>query len=1476
MKHFFSFKPFVLFLGIILYSSISFSQSAIVDLNVDKIYNELSLLRNTNDAKPVFLPMPDGKYIKFIAKENNTISGEFRVEYPDILSFDIVGVDNPLLQGALTITKDKMYASILSEDGLIGIWPSKSRERGKYKVYIGNDDPESGNIPMVCSSDNSEERDIYNIKDHDGLSYRTSGSNGEVLRTYRLVLVCTGEFYQANGNSNGAVNSLITAVVNGWNVILKNNLSIKFILSRSPYLYKNKNTDPFIPDGDGGKSRTTQAVNAINSKFNKAVYDIGHVLHNHSVQMDPNGKWENGGLAALGVVCSDTKYYGSDGGPRKAAGWSGSYDNQANSYIGLSVHEVGHQFNMTHTFNGTGESCTDNISDVSAYEIGSGTTLMSYNGICSDAQNIPSYGTEDDYYHINSIERALSYINTYALCSTVDSTGNHAPEVEAGDSYTIPKGTPFYLMGEASDIDGDQLTYCWEEYDEDGTGHPTQGMIGASAANSTKAPLFRSYAPTTDPVRYFPNKNFILDGQNRNVAFEALSNVTRTLNFKLTVRDNFYGGGGVAWDETQVSVTSGSGPFVITSQNSNTSLTANGLNTFDLKWNVANTNKSPVNCSEVEVYFSVDGGKSFPYFLGKTQNDGSVSLSVPNLPTNQGRIMLKASGNIFFDINNKDIVIESTCEAVGTSFVPDTNVVGENNGEIDKRLNLPLEPVYGNKIVSFTGSVTTGDLPSNLVYKNVNTCAVAGNDVFYDIYQFQVTKSGNYTFQLGGTFGLVLNFYESEYNENNLCYNMIKTNAVKPSGSNNVTISPTVSVNLVEGKKYFVRISSFSSTFPSLPANYAMTISHKPSGADLYDDVPPPPDGFYYTFIAYDTENDVIEAIDKNSDFRYINPGTYYVQGISVSKDDSLILNSFAGKKFSELTEEIIISNICANLSSNKIMITVYNSGCPVTDSGIDSVLCHDNGTNMDPSDDYISFSLNPEESSTFESYSVKVADGFSVSPDTALFNQSTGFSLNTGSAGKGDIPASIEYDDGCSFIFSIPDPGTCSDCVNADARINEFHYDNVGNDKNEFVEVFINDPQPDSLNKYKIILYNGKNGKEYDEESLDDMTVTYGDGGAYYVWEPLSIQNGSPDGLALIGECGNTLGFLSYEGSFTAINGDAEGETSVDILVSETSKTPLSGSLQLIDSTWVKTIAFNTKGELNSLGPCIIADVDIRDVECHDNQTSFDPADDYLTFSLLLIGNQLEGSYAIFSDNGDLEPQTASYADTTLFTLFSGSAQLDTIFFTIKDTSDTLCTYEFVIVNEGSCSPDCKMTDAGLSNIRCDNNNTPNFAGDDKILFDLNPVGFNLAGEYNVNSNEYTIDPANAEYGKITTFEIVQGSAGKGDVIIAINDTNEDTCDLEITVTDPGVCSTSAIDEINAEKHLVNIFPNPANSILNIKTNINTIAKYKIVNNLGKKVNSGKYKDSIDISPLKKSIYYILFYDKENNIIDIVKFVKE
>ena len=140
---------------------------------------------------------------------------------------------------------------------------------------------------------------------------------------------------------------------------------------------------------------------------------------------------------------------------------------------------------------------------------------------------------------------------------------------------------------------------------------------------------------------------------------------------------------------------------------------------------------------------------------------------------------------------------------------------------------------------------------------------------------------------------------------------------------------------------------------------------------------------------------------------------------------------------------------------------------------------------------------------------------------------------------------------------------------------INEFHYDNTGTDTGEFVEIA--GPAGTDLSAYSIVLYNGSGGASYDTDTLSGTIPDQGGGfGTVVVNYPSNgIQNGSPDGIALLQ--GSTLiQFLSYEGSFAATNGPANGVTSTDIGVSETGTEPVGQSLQLkgsgnsyADFTW-------------------------------------------------------------------------------------------------------------------------------------------------------------------------------------------------------------------------------------------------------------------------------------------------------------------
>jgi len=128
------------------------------------------------------------------------------------------------------------------------------------------------------------------------------------------------------------------------------------------------------------------------------------------------------------------------------------------------------------------------------------------------------------------------------------------------------------------------------------------------------------------------------------------------MNFRVTVRDNHSGGGGVNTDAMRVNVRSESGPFVVTSPGSATTWTAGSTQTVN--WNVANTANAPVNCANVRILLSVDGGNSFPFTLASsTTNSGTATVTVPNTPTSAARVKVEAIANIFFSISLPNFTI---------------------------------------------------------------------------------------------------------------------------------------------------------------------------------------------------------------------------------------------------------------------------------------------------------------------------------------------------------------------------------------------------------------------------------------------------------------------------------------------------------------------------------------------------------------------------------------------------------------------------------------------------------------------------------------------------------------------------------------------------------------------------------------------------------------------------------------------------
>jgi hypothetical protein len=273
---------------------------------------------------------------------------------------------------------------------------------------------------------------------------------------------------------------------------------------------------------------------------------------------------------------------------------------------------------------------------------------MSYAGICDPSNDLQP--NSDPQFHAISFNEITDYtINgTGNNCAVQIPTGNTPPVVNAGANYTIPKSTPFVLTGSATDADKDALTYSWE-------GINTGGPFGNWDAPEDDAPIFRSFPPVTTPVRYFPKMSDILN--NTTTIGEILPTYSRTLRFRLTVRDNRAGGGGVCFGEMSVVVDGKAGPFSVTQPDTATTWDVGTFKT--ITWNVNNTNLAPVNCANVAIELSTDGGETFPVtLLERTANDGAEQIIVPENVTATARIRVRAIDNIFFDVSNANFKIQ--------------------------------------------------------------------------------------------------------------------------------------------------------------------------------------------------------------------------------------------------------------------------------------------------------------------------------------------------------------------------------------------------------------------------------------------------------------------------------------------------------------------------------------------------------------------------------------------------------------------------------------------------------------------------------------------------------------------------------------------------------------------------------------------------------------------------------------------------
>lgn len=840
------------------------------DINTGKIRKALRNapvavdVRSSESTSSIDLEV-GGVQLSFLAVENTTMSPALKLAAPDVRTYTL---ESGSIRGRMTTSPDGIHAYLFTQQGVVSIYPDHTTAEMDHVIEYGVVD--HGHVHTVMCGHVDEPDDAILPKMTNELKAAVADvSNGGTLREYRLALVATGEFWQANGNSVTPVTAAITSTVDAMNEIFMRDVSFRFTLL-TPRLFNNPDTDPFTPDDAGGAGRTEQAGIAVGNSFNINTYDVGHVFHTHA----SGDGWSGGGVAQLRSVCGD--FVSGNGSVTKARGWSGSFDNTTIGWIQLASHEFGHMFNCPHTFNGSGSSCDDAISQSTAYEIASGTTIMSYNGICSAGQNIPQSGDLDSYFHSNSLLRMIDFINDIGNCPPQSMVDNTPPEIDAdpcglAGNFTIPRETPFILRGEGSDAEGDIIDYIWEQYDEDGSqSTATQGFIGLQAGTSDRAPLFRSFPPSPrGNERYFPSRDLVMDGIFDQ--FEVLPRRERMLHFQLVARDNNPLGGGVALQEIEVPV-SANGPLLVTSPTAASSFTT-GDNT-NVTWS---TGGSGDLCAQVDVLLSIDGGQSFAYVLaqGVNYDAGSAAVTIPGsaVNTTRAKVMIQCSDNTciqFYNVSDGEFTIDSDCVAESVRACP-TDAVSFNQG--DPGLDLGLSVLQGNP-TSMT-SVTITDADEGFLFpalSDAGDCFV-GFSARLKTFRFATESAGSYRFPLDNWQRVGLSIHVAEdWDRLSPCNSAVASSYLRTS-TGTFSIRSSVTAELEACTEY---LFVFSTQTDGSTGGFS---SFVPSSGRLLALTEPNPD-YAYSFIAVD-ESGIIQFETPTSDFTTAPSGEYEVFAVN-------------------------------------------------------------------------------------------------------------------------------------------------------------------------------------------------------------------------------------------------------------------------------------------------------------------------------------------------------------------------------------------------------------------------------------------------------------------------------------------------------------------------------------------------------------------------------------------------------------------
>jgi len=648
------------------------------DLDIVNLKQKLSASPKRFEASEksnviVSFPNSDGQLESYRILESSNMDAELARKYPEIKSYVGQGIENPTSTIYFSLSPLGFQSMIIKADQSAVFIEPYTKDLKTYSVFR--------KIDKMASLNKFECKVVSKLSPNTLTNFvaRPNADDGN-LRNYRLALSVTGEYTAYFGGTKALALAAINNSMTRVNGVFEKDFGVhmNLIANNDLVVYTSASTDPYSASSNMSRWNA-ELQSTLTSVIGEANYDIGHLF----------GATGGGGNAGcIGCVCVNGSKGSGITSPADGIPQGDSFD------IDYVAHEMGHQFGGNHTFTFSNEGT------VAQCEPGSGSTIMGYAGItgATDLQ-----ARSDPFFHAVSIQQITNYIKS-TTCQTTTVTGNAVPTVNAGLDYTIPKGTPFVLTGSGSDANGDALTYIWEQMDR-GTSTTTNPKTTA-----TSGPAFRSFTASTSATRYFPRLSTIQAGLT-SWTWEAIPNVARTLNFRLTTRDNRAGGPANNSDDMIVTVNATAGPFTVSAPN--TAVSYVGGSSQTVTWAVAGTTANGVNTANVDILLSRDGGNTFPItLLAGTPNDGSQVVTIPNTAGTQNRIMVRGSGHIFFDISNTNFTITAGSTDTVAPIAPTVSA----SGTTQTATNLSWSGATDNVAVTgydvFRGSTLLGSTSS--------------------------------------------------------------------------------------------------------------------------------------------------------------------------------------------------------------------------------------------------------------------------------------------------------------------------------------------------------------------------------------------------------------------------------------------------------------------------------------------------------------------------------------------------------------------------------------------------------------------------------------------------------------------------------------------------------------------------------------------------------------------------------------------